>query len=125
MTTALAFDLFLDEHQAILDNEVKSHIENALNTTDNQKNHKVFSRLSVVKNDNSEIKTLKAKGIFDILENENLEIKISNPKASFFRNQNVKSQSQISENPENEINFLEQVRREMTKGYMSLLSNSI
>lgn len=115
MTTALAFDLFLDEHEVLLDNKLTDHINSEMKSWS-----KKTTNLTVVKNDNTENKMF-----FHKAKNEIPEIKFVFSEGSFFGNQNIDSQSDNTENenPENEMKYLEKVRKDMTKGYMSLLSN--
>ena len=129
MTTALAFDLFLDEHDVLLDNKLTDHINSEMKSWS-----KKASSLSVVVNEKPENKMFfhKAKNdnsknemLFNKAQDEKPEIKFVFSEGSFFGNQNIDSQSNNpeNENPENEMKYLEKVRKDMTKGYMSLLSN--
>lgn len=122
MTTEIAFDLFLDEHEAILDSELFEYINNTL-----QSKNASTTRLSVVKYENSENEIIfdKANSVdfFKNRENEKPEIKKINDKGSLFQNQNVTIQSEKYENPKNEIEFSQSIKKRMMFGYMNLLSN--
>ena len=139
MTTALAFDLFLDEHDVLLDNKLTDHINSEMKSWS-----KKTTNLTVVKNDNPEnkmffhkakndnpenkmlfdkaqdekpeIKSLFYKANSNILENDNSEIEMYLDKARTENGVNVKFNTFEDEKNKNEI------RREMIKGYMKLLS---
>lgn len=131
MTAAIAFDLFLDEYQAEIDQK-----ENAITfpmgyiVTEIDFNHWTNSKkgLAVVRGGNgfSEIKIGKYKGF----KNENPENEIENSQiktvkieGSYLQNQNFQNQNLLFVKfNENRYNKNENLEREMTKAYMKLLS---
>jgi len=112
MTTALAFDLFLDEYDVLEEGKLLTHMKNELKSKG-----KMTTRLSVVKNDGLKNEIPKIKSLFiknEISENENLKNEIS------FLDYSFKIDNDISEI---EILDSEKIRKDMMKGYMELLSN--
>lgn len=111
MTTELAYNLFLDEHDAILDTELFNHIDKVI-----QSNYNLPLRISVVEDDDKvnkmnfrkskkdEFLKNRKKMNFEIYENEIV-----------LESKNIKSKKD---------EFLKKgIRNEMIIGYMNLLSN--
>lgn len=135
MTAAIAFDLFLDEYQAEIDQKENSTtFPMGYIITENDFKHWTNSKngLAVVKggSDFSKIKSYKNKGFkngfseIKIAKNqnteiENLKIKKVNLEGSQYENQNYVFVKFTNQKFKNENANLE---KEMTKAYMKLLS---
>ena len=148
MTTALAFDLFLDEHDVLLDNKLTDHINSEMKSWS-----KKTTNLTVVKNNKleNEIKNHKAeneilKNKEPIIKNQNtnsIKVKNDNSKNVFYfhkancdKNKTINSEYEINKDKVyklknelsiNDFNFFEKelksIRKEMIKSYMKLMSN--
>lgn len=116
MTTALAFDLFLDEYDVLEDGKLFTHIKNELKSKG-----KTTSGLTVVKNDTHKFKNPKNEinKIKSLFKKEATEIEILKNEMSFFE-YGFKKENDISEI---EVLDSEKIRKDMMKGYMELLSN--
>lgn len=116
MSTALALDLFEIEQETSLDNELFLHINDHLSKIGFES---LTGKSVVVRVNDSEIK-VKINGY----ENEKSENKMKNIDGSFFRKQKFQIEnSEIKiDFSENEIAKNDQIRKNMIKGYMSLLS---
>lgn len=132
MTAAIAFDLFLDEYQAEIDQKEKSttfpmgyiitendfkHWTNSKNGLAVVKGGSDFSKIKSYKNKGfrngfSEIKSVKKGNI----ENEILKNEINNIQSFCYENQNFIFVKTNNSNTKNNI------KREMTKAYIKLLS---
>lgn len=110
MTTALAFDLFLDE-QLLDDNTITTYDITMLSVVGDENSEIDFKNYKP-ENENRENEILNFKG-----KNDNSEIKMLKSKGSFLGNQNLFGQSRYSENEKREI------KKDLMKGYMRLLSN--